>query len=110
MLARRALHSGNGWLMCRFFCKSIGIRFSDKPLSSSDAIPFAQAKSSQPCPDRVRFLYNPVSAQHGSSLVDSSISRQSTGSSVRFSPSPDEHRNIQDALEDIGVRQRRYVV
>ena len=35
------------------------------------------------------FLYTPVSAQHAiASLVESSISRQSIGSSVRFSPSP----------------------
>jgi hypothetical protein len=31
------LHSGNGWLICKVFCKSIGIRFSETNLSNSDA-------------------------------------------------------------------------
>src|SRR5438067_8716421 len=58
MLARRALHSGNGWLMCKVFCKSIIVMVFEAILSSSDAIPFVQANRGRFSPNCVRFLYN----------------------------------------------------
>src|SRR5438552_17696149 len=42
MLARRALHSGNCWLRCKVFCKSIILIVFEAILSSSDAIQFGQ--------------------------------------------------------------------
>jgi hypothetical protein len=82
------LHSGNGWLMCRVFCKSIGIRFSDTALSSSYAIPVAQEKLADSA--RIVFVFFTILYQLKTPihLAESSISRQSAGSSVRFSPSP----------------------
>ena len=64
MLPKRALHSANGWLMCRVFCKSIMIRFSPVFLSNSDASLLLEAQQAIQMPNSVRFLYNTVSAQH----------------------------------------------
>src|SRR6266581_5387305 len=63
MLARRALHSGNGWLICKVFCKSIRIRFSETNLSNSDAIACPEGKPEPIWANCVHFLYNLVSAQ-----------------------------------------------
>jgi len=45
MLARRALHSAMGWLMCRVFCKSIRFKgLLPLALSNNDATWFSEAK------------------------------------------------------------------
>jgi hypothetical protein len=51
MLARRALHSGNGWLICKVFCKSIRINFLETYISNSDATPWPEANWSGSCPN-----------------------------------------------------------
>ena len=87
MLPKRALHSANGWLMCRVFCKSMIIRFSPVFLSNSDASLLLEATQAIRTPIVFIFftiLYH-LNTRH--SLVELSITRRHPGSSIRFSPS-----------------------
>src|SRR5438067_9866310 len=86
MLARRALHSVNGWLMCKVFSKSIGLFGFSLILSNGDASLFTRRTRGKAAPivsDFCTVLYQLHTLMY---LVDCSISRQSSGTSVRFSP------------------------
>lgn len=79
-------------------------------MSNSDATAGPEAKSREFWRDCVRFLYNPVSGQHVRGvLVDSSTSRQSAGSSVRFSPSSVNIGMSRIWLRMSSIREGRYI-
>src|SRR5213592_1557325 len=44
MLARRALHSANGWLICKVFCKSIGIKVFGFHIEQKRCHPFSTSR------------------------------------------------------------------
>src|SRR5439155_15893750 len=69
ILARRALHSAAGWLICKVFCKSIGVRVYYVKLKQSRCHPVFRGKTGGVTVDRVQFLYTPVSSRHARSRL-----------------------------------------
>src|SRR5437667_9999881 len=64
ILARRALHSANGWLMCKVFCKSIGLRVylhSNRAIGMPASLPRKKLSSdARTCPFHLHFCITPA--------------------------------------------------
>src|SRR5262249_17698608 len=90
MLARRALHSSNGWLMCKVFSRSIGFQwFSEKLLSNSNASSFPKGIRVED--DRMLFVFVTTLYQ-GNTLNEQCRPAAGNGRSMRLSPRFRERR------------------